>query len=186
MSEGTAGSPGRSLRSTRTPPQRASHRPIRRQDWKDLVWPIVKRLPAYVRLAWALGRDPAIPRRHKLVLYSAVAYSVSPIAAAIGVVPLIGQVDNILLLLLGIQQILRASGPRLTARHVARAGLTETQVSEDLHTLRGVVIRAVAAAGQPVGAGARFAGHVAAGFLRRTALRAAGRPRKRPTPRLTA
>jgi Cu2+-exporting ATPase len=30
-------------------------------DPRALIWPIVKRLPAYLRLAWALSREPAIP-----------------------------------------------------------------------------------------------------------------------------
>jgi uncharacterized membrane protein YkvA (DUF1232 family) len=149
-------------------------RPLIKEDWKRLVWPIVKRLPTYVRLAWALGRDPTIPHRHKLLLYSSVLYSVSPLTFALGVIPLVGQVDNIILLLFGIQQILRSCEPRTARRHLARFGLSTTQVTDDLRTLGLVTAHALLAVGRPLAAHARFAGHVAAGFGRRALRRLTG------------
>lgn len=146
----------------------AAEQPILQEDWKVRVWPVVKRLPAYIRLAWALARDPAIPQRDKLLLYSVVLYSVSPLAFALGTIPIVGQVDNFALLLLAIRQTLRHCKPEITSRHCARFHLSTSQVSEDLHTLADVARRAVMTVGAPLKEQARFAGRVAAGFGKRT------------------
>src|SRR5579871_1216635 len=90
------------------------------------VWPMVKRLPTYGKLALALLKEPAIPQRHKIWLYSVVLYEVSPPHLLIAAVPVLGQIDSIALFLIGLRQILRHCLPVVAARHLERLSLTRT------------------------------------------------------------
>ena len=67
---------------------------------KTIVWPIIKRTSTYFLLGLALARHPAIPRRHKLILYGTLVYQFSPLHLLVSPIPVVGQVDCIVLLLL--------------------------------------------------------------------------------------
>ncbi len=127
------------------------------------VWPILKRIPVYMRLAWALAREPSIPRRYKALLYSSAAYSFTPVSMVTGAVPVLGQLDGILLLLLGIRQAAEHCPPDACRRHYARLNLAPDQINQDLAAISSVT-RGV---GRQVGTEARFVGRVAGGFGRR-------------------
>src|SRR4051794_16239304 len=97
---------------------------------KAQLWPIMKRFPAYLRCGWALIREPAIPLRHKSLLYGLVLYSVTPAHVIVGVIPVLGQVDNPLIFLLGLRQALSHCPPAVRRRHLERAGLAPEQVDQ--------------------------------------------------------
>src|SRR5262249_38184179 len=93
------------------------------------------RVPAYLKLGWALARSAAIPRRHKLGLLGGVLYAVSPIDLVPGVIPVLGQPDDLAILLRGIRSALRHC-PREGADELLReCGLTEAQLDQDLATV---------------------------------------------------
>ena len=56
-----------------------------------LLNPVVRRLPAYSRLTWALLRDRRLRRRHRLLVLGGVAYLLSPIDLIPGIIPVLGQ-----------------------------------------------------------------------------------------------
>ena len=54
-----------------------------------------------LRLDWALIRDPRVMIRHKLMLLAIAVYVVSPLDFIPDIVPVGGQVDDLVLLMLG-------------------------------------------------------------------------------------
>jgi uncharacterized membrane protein YkvA (DUF1232 family) len=141
-----------------------------------LLWPVVRRLPAYARLAWALAREPSIPARHKALLYAAAVYTVTPAHAPLGVIPVVGQVDSPVLLLLGLRTALAHCPASVARRHLAAAGLSRRQLEVDLGTTLYVAGVALGQASRSTARQLRFAARVARGFTRRTIQRLAGDP----------
>jgi uncharacterized membrane protein YkvA (DUF1232 family) len=139
----------------------------------QVLLPILKRLPRYVRLGWALGKEPSIPKRHKVLLFSAALYPVSPASLVMAVIPVVGQADVIVLFLLGIRQALKHCPPETAAQILERAGLEEGQLDEDLSAVGKLVRRAARNAGQDLGSRLRYGARVAGGFARRAAQRMA-------------
>lgn len=63
--------------------------------------------------AWALFRDPDVPRSAKVILPATVVYVASPIDIIPDFIPLLGQLDDLVVLTLGLALVLW-----LTPRHV--------------------------------------------------------------------
>src|SRR5438093_8680434 len=62
------------------------------KDMADVV-DLIRRLPTYVRLVWALLRDGRIPAQQKLILVGIGAYLFLPIHLIPDFVPVLGQLD---------------------------------------------------------------------------------------------
>jgi uncharacterized membrane protein YkvA (DUF1232 family) len=97
---------------------------------------LLKRFPRYARLAWRLGRDPRIGGRRRAAVLAAAAYLASPIDLVPGLIPVAGQLDDAAVALLGLRFALR--GLPLPERRplLAEAGLLETDLDDDLATVR--------------------------------------------------
>jgi uncharacterized membrane protein YkvA (DUF1232 family) len=109
----------------------------------------VGRLPRYLRLGRALLGDPALSGGRKALLGLGVAYAVSPIDLVPGIIPLLGQLDDLAALLLGLRQALDGCAPEAARAHLERAGLSEDALDRDLANVR-------AAAAWILGRGARL------------------------------
>jgi uncharacterized membrane protein YkvA (DUF1232 family) len=109
----------------------------------------VARLPRYLRLGRALMGDPAVSPGRKALLGLSVAYALSPIDLVPGVIPVLGQLDDLTVLLLGLRRALDGCAPEAARAHLERAGLSESALEKDL-------ANALAAAGWIVGRGARL------------------------------
>jgi uncharacterized membrane protein YkvA (DUF1232 family) len=115
----------------------------------------VARLPRYLYLAQSLARDPLVPVHHKASLALGIGYAVSPIDLIPGIVPLVGQLDDLAALLLGIRHTLRSCPPELAATHLARAGLAASALDSDVHVVK---VAAVWLASRTARLGARVLG----------------------------
>lgn len=104
-------------------------------EWKPLLIELVKRLPAYLRLGWALARTPEIAVRKKAGLVGGVLYSLAPIDLVPGFIPVLGQLDDLGFLLLGIRSALRACPPGLRQELLAGAELEPVQLDRDIAAL---------------------------------------------------
>jgi uncharacterized membrane protein YkvA (DUF1232 family) len=127
---------------------------------------LVRHLPAYARLAWRLGRDPILSRKRRAAVAGAAGYLLSPVDLVPGVIPVLGQIDDLLVALAAIKLALDGLNPDRRQAHLAAVGLTEHDVADDF--------RATGAIGMWVlRAGAR-AGVAAAGSVGRAVMRGAG------------
>jgi uncharacterized membrane protein YkvA (DUF1232 family) len=122
---------------------------------------LLRRLPAYGRLAWRLGRDPFISRARRALLAGAVGYLASPIDLVPGVIPVLGQLDDIAFVLAALKVALSGLDPARRGAHLAAVGLSDADLATDLRTVRttaGWIVRAGGRTGRRVvGAGARAA-----------------------------
>jgi uncharacterized membrane protein YkvA (DUF1232 family) len=133
---------------------------------------LATRLPAYLKLAWALGRDPQVPRGQKVWLLAAGLYNLSPLDPIPGVIPVLGQLDDYAVFLLALRRTLSACPHAVALAHLERQGLTAAQLQADLDEIQRIGRAVGKQALRGLWASARFAGRTALA-LGRAALRAA-------------
>jgi uncharacterized membrane protein YkvA (DUF1232 family) len=124
------------------------------QSLTPAVGELVTRLPAYGRLYWRLLRHGGLSRRQQAVALGALAYTISPIDLVPGIIPVVGQMDDLAVALFGLRVLLWTMPPATAARHLAMVGLSLAQLDADLATLGKVTV----ALGR---AGLRLTGQVA-------------------------
>jgi uncharacterized membrane protein YkvA (DUF1232 family) len=103
-------------------------------------WITVKRIPRYARLAAHLARDDRVPLPAKAMLVSGGAYAISPIDLVPGIIPVLGQLDDLIVLLLSIRYALRLSPSDVVEGQLQRVELTATDIDNDLHTTAATAI----------------------------------------------
>ena len=102
--------------------------PFPRDAWTTLTG----HAAGYLRLTVALLRDPAVSKHRRAALLAAAAYFASPIDLIPGIVPVLGQVDDLAVAMLAIRLALNALEPGRRQMHLAAAGLTDEALHEDL------------------------------------------------------
>lgn len=103
------------------------------------LWVAIKRLPAYVRLAGALARDGGVPAQAKASLAIGSLYVVSPVDLVPGIIPVLGQLDDLYVLLTALQIALRTTPAEIAAPHLERAGVAAADIETDLAAVRQLV-----------------------------------------------
>ena len=78
---------------------------------------IARFLPNFVVLLKRLISDPRVPRKSKLVLCGTVLYLVSPIDVVPDVVPGLGQLDDVVVVLLALHSILNRVDHEVVVEH---------------------------------------------------------------------
>jgi uncharacterized membrane protein YkvA (DUF1232 family) len=84
------------------------------------------RLATYVIALWKLFKHPQTPRAAKIVAVAVLAYVLSPIDLVPDFIPVLGQLDDLVILPLGIALVVR-----LTPKPLWEALLREAEVSKD-------------------------------------------------------
>ena len=97
-----------------------------------LVW----RLPMYARVVWGLVRDSRTPLPLKALLAAGLAYVVMPLDLIPDAVPIIGQADDITVLLLVLDLFIANAPETVREEQVARARNGTAQLDQDLARLR--------------------------------------------------
>jgi uncharacterized membrane protein YkvA (DUF1232 family) len=100
---------------------------------KDIV-PIVKRMPAYARLIRLLVKDPRLTRKDKVKLAAGVGYMASPIDLIPGIIPVLGQLDDIIAVLSALRSVLATAPAELVEPHMTEAGVTYEMIDRDIST----------------------------------------------------
>jgi uncharacterized membrane protein YkvA (DUF1232 family) len=144
--------------------------PFPRQDFGGLVG----RLPRYLRLAVGLVGDPRLPRSRRAAVLAAAVYLVSPIDLVPGVIPVVGQLDDLAVALLALRTAMRALDPETRAEQLAIAGLDAADLDTDLAAL-GEVAGWLARRGVAVGRRLALLAASASLAVARTGARAARR-----------
>lgn len=138
---------------------------------REILTGIVKRLPRYGQLATRLVSDGRISARQKAPLIGGIGYSVSPIDLIPGIIPIFGQLDDLLVMLGTLRYVLKQMDPEAADKHLAAAGLTRAQLDTDFRDTALVAGRLASAgvrgAGRLMTGGARLAGRVAGKGWRR-------------------
>jgi uncharacterized membrane protein YkvA (DUF1232 family) len=99
---------------------------------------LVRRIPAYGFLAVQLGRDPTLTRGRRSALIAAAAYLLSPIDAVPGIIPLAGQLDDLIVIIVALRFALAGMTPQQRAQHLEAVGLSEAILAADERALTDI------------------------------------------------
>jgi len=127
---------------------------------------VVTRIPRYMKLGWALMQDQTVTGRGKAALAGGLAYAISPIDAVPGFIPVLGQLDDLAVLLLAVRAALKSAPAEVAERHLQDAGLAWETVDRDLVTLRATAIWLARRGGQMAAKAGRALFSMAAGKVR--------------------
>lgn len=133
--------------------------------------PTIGRLPKYLVLAKGLVGDRRLSRWRKAALGAGIAYLASPIDLVPGLIPVVGQLDDLAAVLLALRFALRGLPGPAAEQRLAAAGLSKADLDEDLANVKragGWVARRAATVS---GSAAKTTARAAAGASR-LALRA--------------
>lgn len=104
---------------------------IRSRNPKDML-DLVRRLPMYIRLVWALLRDPRVPMTRKGLLVLLAGYLVNPIDLIPDFIPVLGQLDDVAVTLLVLDIFIRSAPREVVDEHLARISRNEDDLRRDL------------------------------------------------------
>lgn len=97
-----------------------------------LVW----KLPTYARTVWGLVRDPRTPLPLKGLLAAGLAYVIVPIDLIPDAIPILGQADDLTVLLLVLDLFIANAPADVRAEHSERARNGTADLDRDLARLR--------------------------------------------------
>ena len=97
---------------------------------------MVIKLPTYARVVWGMVRDPRTPLGLKGLLLAALAYVVLPVDLIPDVIPILGQADDLTVLLLVLDLFIQNAPPEVRAEHTTRAKNGTADLDHDLAKLR--------------------------------------------------
>jgi uncharacterized membrane protein YkvA (DUF1232 family) len=100
---------------------------------------LVIKLPTYLRVVWGIVRDPRTPVGLKGMLLAALAYVVMPVDLIPDVIPIIGQADDLTVLLLVLDLFIANAPAEVRSEHFARARNGTADLDRDLMRLRGLL-----------------------------------------------
>jgi uncharacterized membrane protein YkvA (DUF1232 family) len=152
-------------------------------EWrvKGAILAIARRLPGYLRLAWGLARDSRVPPAARRWVVAAGLYNLSPLDPIPGIIPVLGQLDDYAVLLLAIRRALQVCPPELREEHLARTGVAEAQIDQDLQEMRRIAGHLTRSAARGAWAGLRFAAGVGVELGRQLAVGVARAVDPKPT-----
>jgi len=99
----------------------------------------LRKMPAYARLIWALARDPRVPTRQKLVLGAVAGYLVFPIDIIPDFIPVLGQLDDLGVLIFGLDFFIRNAPKEVVEEHMGRIARNDDDLKHDLERAQGVL-----------------------------------------------
>lgn len=97
---------------------------------------MVIKLPTYARVVWGIVRDPRTPVGLKGLLMAALAYVVLPVDLIPDAIPILGQADDLTVLLLVLDLFVQNAPPEVRAEHTTRAKNGTADLDRDLAKLR--------------------------------------------------
>jgi uncharacterized membrane protein YkvA (DUF1232 family) len=86
---------------------------------KRMVMHYIGQLPKFVRLLAGLFTDRRVSTVDKVLVGAAIAYIVAPLDLVPEFIPFLGQVDDVYLLVLALQRLMRNAGRRVVLDHWA-------------------------------------------------------------------
>jgi uncharacterized membrane protein YkvA (DUF1232 family) len=81
-----------------------------RRSWPELVAEGILALPNLIKLVYRLMRDRRVPVRRKMMVGAIMGYLVSPIDLIPDFIPVLGQVDDLLLVSLAVRKLVDTVG----------------------------------------------------------------------------
>src|SRR4051812_26244642 len=102
---------------------------------RERVGTMVRRMPAYLKLAWRLAREPLLSKARRAAVVAAAGYLASPVDLVPGVIPVLGQLDDIAVALAALRIALSGLDPERRRVHLEAVGLGDEDLTADLRTV---------------------------------------------------
>ncbi|MGE5630648.1 MAG: YkvA family protein [Caulobacteraceae bacterium] len=100
------------------------------------IFEVIKKLPKYSKLVYKLYRSKETGKKQKLLLSLGIAYSISPIDLIPGIIPVAGQLDNLLIMLRCLEKALNSMDAATSKKYLSEAGITMDEIREDIEISR--------------------------------------------------
>ena len=104
---------------------------FRPRSWGE-AFETARKLPTYARLVWGLARDPRVPVQQKAVLAGIAAYLAFPIDLIPDFVPVVGELDDLAIVVLGLDWFIRNAPPNVVEEHMAKIARHDDTLTRDL------------------------------------------------------
>ena len=88
-----------------------------RRGAKRTILSAVRQIPAYLRLLWGLMTDERVSTVDKVLVGAAIGYVIMPFDLIPDFIPLIGQVDDIYVIMLALDRLISRAGSDVLADH---------------------------------------------------------------------
>lgn len=122
------------------------HVPATKSEYAALI----KRLPAYAGLSKQLITEARLSKKQKIILGAGFGYLASPIDLIPGIIPVLGQLDDILVVLLSIRAVVRDYDQETVDRMLADQGLAREQIDADIalvkETMKAITVKVASTA----------------------------------------
>ena len=99
---------------------------------RQILGILLRHSPRYARLTRRLLADDRIPALDKAPLVGAIGYGLSPIDLVPGIVPVLGQLDDMIVLLGAVRLTLDRIPSDIANEHLMAVGLIRADVDDDL------------------------------------------------------
>lgn len=103
------------------------------------LMPLASRAPLYARLLWSLVKDDRTPTSRKVLLAGALGYVVLGRDIVPDRVPILGQLDDLVVVALATEFFLDGLDDELLAEKLAEAGIPRAAYDEDVARVRRLV-----------------------------------------------
>lgn len=101
-------------------------------------------VPNLAKLVARLLKDPRVPRRAKVTLGLAAAYVVSPIDLIPDMIPVLGLMDDILIIMFALDSLIERSGSELVEEHWDGPGDVLSIIRDTMGMSRSLVPKRIA------------------------------------------
>ena len=128
---------------------------------RDRLTTTLRRGPADARLAGRLAREPLLSRVRRAAVVAAAGYLASPVDLVPGVIPVLGQLDDLAVALAAIRRALAGLSPERRRVHLEAVGLEDSHLSEDIRTVGATSAWILRAGGRTSVRAARAGGRLA-------------------------
>lgn len=137
---------------------------------RQIITRLIRQSPRYVRLASLLLRDGRLSPWHKAPLAGAIGYGLSPVDLVPGIVPLLGQLDDLIVLLGALKLTIDRIPAGIANEHLLAVGLLKSDLDADfdntVRLARGLVVGGARGAARMVRSGTRFSFRLASAGVR--------------------
>lgn len=130
-----------------------------------ILKPIVGRMPLYVRLMYMLLSDPAVGTRSKAYLSAGLLYAISPIDLIPGLIPVVGQLDDVIVALSALLKVLKQMPSDRRSDLLSRAGLRIESIESDLEAAKCLAFYFATRPAAYVGHALKWTGKKAGGLV---------------------
>ncbi len=106
------------------------------RDYSEEIKEALKRLPRYIKLLYKIFNNRQLKRSHRLMLYGAIGYVISPIDLIPGIIPVLGQLDDIIVVISVLYKILSSYKQDKFKSVLAECDLTMDIIHNDMTVVK--------------------------------------------------